>query len=151
MEAGAGMILRSQCYCQMNAGSSGVGAIRSEGAYHPSLLRRGESLSFFQPEPSCPLRERIKSLLLGSPVSRTLGWAEEHEKGKPLGDVVERMMYPSRDEDDCAGTDIEALGVSVRVDHHFRPSAGNVVNLVLGVRFLRVGRSAIQHINPDAK
>jgi hypothetical protein len=53
------------------------------------------------------LREQIKSLLLGSPVSRTLDWAEEHENGNPLGDVVERMMYPSRDEDDCAGTDIE--------------------------------------------
>lgn len=103
----------------------------------------------FQPE-FTHLRNRSK-LSSRQPLSRTLGWGEEHENCEPLGDVVERMMRSSRNEDDCAGTDIEALGVSVCVDHHCRASAGYVVNLVLRVRFLRVERSAIQHINPDAK
>ncbi len=31
---------------------------------------------------------------------RALGGAEKHENGKPLGNVVERMMHPSRDKDD---------------------------------------------------
>ena len=85
----------------------------------------------------------VAALVCGSPVSRILRWAEENEKGEPLGDVVERMMYPSRDEDDRAGRDGKGLGVSVRVDRHFRPSAGHVVDFVLGMRFLGVGRSAI--------
>ena len=67
----------------------------------------------------------------GRASGRALGWAEEHEKFEPLGYVVEGMMHPGGNEDNCAGTDLEVPAVSIRIDHHFRASAGDIVNLVL--------------------
>jgi hypothetical protein len=56
---------------------------------------------------------------------------------------MEGMMYPSRYEDDCAGSDVKALRLSICGNSHFPPSAGNVVNLILGVWLLRVRGAAI--------
>ena len=76
---------------------------------------------------------------------------EEHENGEALGDVVEGVMHASGNKDDAAGTDIESGELSVGIDPHFRLSAYDVVDLVLGVRFLMVEGPTIQDINPHAK
>jgi hypothetical protein len=80
---------------------SGAGATQALGAGVG-----GETATSRQPQSGEPS-------FRGSTNRRTLGWAEEHEKCEPLGDVVEGMMHPSRDENDRAGTDIEAAAISI--------------------------------------
>ena len=74
----------------------------------------------------------------------SFGRPEDHEQLEPLGDVVEAVRDVRRDEDDRAGHDRARLAA----DRHHGPSREHVVELVLGVRRLRVGGARLEDVDP---